>query len=75
MFLTWREDQRFSTVHLLLSPDNLGSLALGGFKESCSSFRLCRQCMATSDTAKSKVGVHVYFTLLQHKSIIHVAVQ
>ena len=38
-----------------ISADNLGSLALGGFKESCSSFRCCRHCMATQETAKSKV--------------------
>ena len=38
-----------------IAADNLGSLALGGFKESCTAFRMCRHCMATSDTAKTKV--------------------
>ena len=39
----------------LVSADNLGSQALGGFKESCSAFRFCRQCMATHDPAQTKV--------------------
>lgn len=42
----------------IVSADNLGSLALGGFKESCSSYRCCRHCMATQDTAKTKVECH-----------------
>ena len=40
----------------IVSADNLGSLALGGFKESCSSYRCCRHCMATQETARTKVG-------------------
>ena len=31
----------------LVSADNLGSLALGGFKESCTANCMCRQCLAT----------------------------
>ena len=38
-----------------VSADNLGSLALGGFKESCTAYRCCRHCMATLDMARSKV--------------------
>ena len=38
-----------------VSADNLGALALGGFKESCSAYCCCRQCLATHDTAKTKV--------------------
>jgi hypothetical protein len=44
----------FGTVCTVLA-DNLGSQALGGFKESCSAYRMCRQCMATHDTATAKV--------------------
>lgn len=39
----------------IISADNLGSLALGGFKESCSAYRCCRHCMATQQTARTKV--------------------
>ena len=38
-----------------VSADNLGSLALGGFKESCTAYRCCRHCMATRDMMSSKV--------------------
>lgn len=39
---------------LYLPIDNLGSLELGGFKESCgSAYRTCRHCMATQATARS----------------------
>ena len=40
----------------LVSADNLGSLLLGGFKESCSAYRCCRQCMATQESARMKVS-------------------
>jgi len=39
----------------LVSADNLGSLALGGFKESCSAKKMCRHCMATSENFKEHV--------------------
>ena len=39
----------------IVSADNLGSLALGGFKESCSANRMCRQCLATKETAQTQV--------------------
>lgn len=38
-----------------VSADNLASLSLGGFKESCTAHRMCRHCMATLDRAKTKV--------------------
>lgn len=44
-----------------MTGDNLGSLAIGGFKESCSALHCCRQCMATQETARSEV----------HKSVIN----
>ena len=55
-----------------VSADNLGSLALGGFKESCSSLRCCRHCMATQDTARSKVRVYLegYTTKVKYFFII-----
>ena len=39
-----------------VAADNLGSLALGGFKESCSAQRCCRQCLTTRVDAKKMVG-------------------
>lgn len=39
----------------VVSADNLGSLALGGFKESCTATRCCRHCMTNQSDAKSKV--------------------
>lgn len=36
--------------------DNPGSCALGGFKESGSAFRLCRQCLITRDEVKNVVS-------------------
>ena len=39
----------------ILSADNLGSLAVGGFKESCSALQISRHCMATKDASQKKV--------------------
>lgn len=39
----------------VVSADNLGSLALGGFKESCSANRMCRHCLATKEAARTQV--------------------
>ena len=39
----------------VVSADNLGSLALGGFKESCSANRMCRHCLAAKATAQAQV--------------------
>lgn len=39
----------------MISADNLGSLLLGGFKESCSALRMCRHCMATKEDTQIKV--------------------
>ena len=39
-----------------VSADNLASLAMGGFKESCSALRLCRHCMTTRDESQSLVN-------------------
>ena len=39
----------------IVSGDNLGSLALGGFKESCSALKICRHCTATKDESQKQV--------------------
>jgi len=41
----------------IISADNLGSLALGGFKESCTSIKMCRHCMATKDESQHLVCI------------------
>jgi len=40
----------------IVSADNLGSLALGGFKESCTALKMCRHCMAERKDAQTKVS-------------------
>ena len=39
-----------------VSADNLGSLLLGGFKESCTAYKLCRHCMATKEDTETWVS-------------------
>ena len=39
----------------VVSADNLGSLLLSGFKESCTANRCCRHCLATRGCAKLQV--------------------
>ena len=39
----------------VVSADNLGSLALGGFKGSCSAIRMCRKCMTTKTESQKQV--------------------
>ena len=46
----------------IISVDNLGSLALGGFKESCSALRMCRYCMSTKDESQ-KAGYNIYYCM------------
>ena len=38
----------------IVSADNLGSLALGGFKESCTALKMCRHCMTTKAESQNK---------------------
>ena len=38
-----------------VSADNLGSCALGGFKEGSTAYRGCRHCMATVPEMRTKV--------------------
>ena len=44
----------FGTV-AVISANNFGSLALGGFIESCSAIKMCRHCMTSRDKSKKKV--------------------
>ena len=46
----------FGTI-ATISADNPASCALGGFKESTSAYRMCKQCMATRTDAAEKVSV------------------
>ena len=46
----------------IVSADNLDSLALGGFKKSCSALRMCRYCMSTK--VKSQKQVIIYIQVL-----------
>ena len=39
----------------VVSADNLGSLALGRFKESCSALKMCQHCMASKEDTQRKV--------------------
>ena len=42
----------------IVSADNLGSLKLGGFKESCSALRMCRYCMSTKGESRKQVIIY-----------------
>lgn len=53
------ESQKLYGALTIVSADNLGSLALGGFKESCTALKMCRHCMATKDESRTKVRMHV----------------
>ena len=46
-----REAQVWLGEVATVSPDNLASHSIGGFKESCSVNRLYWQCMATQESA------------------------
>jgi len=52
--------QIFGTL-AIVSADNLGSLALGGFKESCTSLKMCRHCMAERGDAQTQVQWFQHF--------------
>ena len=48
------KEQIYGTV-AVVSADNLGSLALGGFKESCSALKMCRHCLTTKPESQRMV--------------------
>lgn len=52
--------EKFYGTLAVVSADNLGSLALGGFKESCTAYRCCRHFMATQETARILVKFSEY---------------
>lgn len=49
-------DRIFYGTIAVISADNPASSLLGGFKESASAYRLCRQCMGTKDEIRMKVS-------------------
>ena len=53
------EEKLYFGALCAVSADNLTSLALGGFKQRCTAYRMCRQCMATRDSAKTKVSGYI----------------
>lgn len=56
-----------------VSADNLGSLALGGFKESNSAYRFCRQCLATREDSKKMFLEHQFTRRCKEMHTEHVA--
>lgn len=48
--------QKFYGTLAVVSADNLGSLLLGGFKESCSAEHCCRHCLTSRNASKQKVN-------------------
>lgn len=55
-FNTCEGEKKFFGSIVTAPADNLGSHALGGFKEGFSALRPCRQCMANSEDFKLKVS-------------------
>ena len=51
----------FRTV-AVISADNLGSLFLGGFKESCSAYWMCWHCLCT----KEEFSDQVWYTIFEN---------
>ena len=54
----------------IVSADNLGSLALGGFKESCSALKMCRHCMATKEESQTKVSYATHMPTKSNQSLL-----
>ena len=55
--------EKFYGTVAVVSADNLGSLALGGFKESCTAYRCCRHCMVTQETARTFL-IYLYVRIM-----------
>ena len=49
--------------------DNPGSSSLGGFKESGSAYRLCRQCLITCNEVQPVVSSSSPWSLVQSPSL------
>lgn len=53
-------EQTFHSAVLMCLGDNLGSNALGGFKESLSfAFHFCRSCYVTNNTYKTLLSAKI----------------
>ena len=52
----------------VVSADNLESLVLGGFKESCSALKMCRYCMATKEDSQTKVCWYTYVHMYKYSN-------
>lgn len=52
----------------VLSADNLGSNACGGFKEGGTAYRFCRQCLATEEESSELFKVCYNFSDDHHAS-------
>ena len=48
--------RKFYGTLAIVSADNLGSLALGGCKESCSADKMCTQCMTSRSESQIQVN-------------------
>lgn len=55
-FDTCEGEKKFFGSIVTVPADNLGSHAIGGFKEGFSALRPCRQCMASSVDLKLNVS-------------------
>ena len=55
----------------VVSADNLGSLLLGGFKESCTSFRMCRHCMSTKADSEIMVSLKINDVFLLATNLVY----
>lgn len=63
--------QYYGTV-TLVSADNPASSSLGGFKESCSAYKPCRQCTGNNEEIREKV--HILMFILVSTSVLTVFV-
>ena len=57
-------EMKFFGSIVAIPADNLGSHAIGGFKEGFRALRPCRHCMATNDELKVKVSADAYTNIL-----------
>lgn len=60
MFMTAAGPTCFRGTIAAISADNPASCNLGGFKESSSAYRPCRQCMGTKEECQEEVS---FFTI------------
>ena len=68
-FVVYGESTVYFGSLALVSADNLDSLALGCFKESCTATRMCRHCMATKQNFKEHVSCKLATYILMCKIV------